>query len=164
MDNRVQSEPGEQILESMIEIARCATHQRIILAGPNGPRRMFVLHRRGFARVATTSTCGLPRGQYEAAFVEWPLHSVRALHATLDWLVHFLSPTGVLVIWMDADACTDRPKLRPVLERLGFHCEAGTRCEHGFVLSARRLDVIQQAAVIRASGGHSRIARSRKLG
>jgi hypothetical protein len=57
---------------------------------------MFDLHRRGYRRVATTATCGLPRGQYDVAFVEWPSHSIAALEATLSWLVHFLSP---LAFW-----------------------------------------------------------------
>ena len=106
---------------------------------------MFELHRRGYNRVATTATCGLPRGQYDVAFVEWQLQSIKALETTLDWLVHFLAPTSVLAIWIDTSESADRRKLGSILERLGFRVEAGTRCERGFAIAARRLDTNKQA-------------------
>ena len=106
---------------------------------------MFELHRRGYNRVATTANCGLPRGQYDVALVEWQLHSIKALETTLDWLVHFLAPSSVLVIWIDAGESTNQRKLGSILEKLGFRLEAGTRCEGGFAIAARRLDANQQA-------------------
>jgi hypothetical protein len=106
---------------------------------------MFELHRRGYNRVATTATCGLPRGQYDAAFVDWQLRSIKVLETTLNWLVHFLAPTSVLVIWIDSSESANQRKLGSILERLGFRLEAGTRCEHGLAISARRLDANQQA-------------------
>jgi hypothetical protein len=80
----------DRITASMIELARCTNLHRIILAGSETPERMFELRRRGYFRVATTAAGGLPRCQYDAALVEWQLHSISALEATLDWLVHFL--------------------------------------------------------------------------
>jgi hypothetical protein len=106
---------------------------------------MSEMHRRGYIRVSTTASCGLPRGQYAVALVEWQLPSIKALAATLDWLVHFLAPAGVLVIALDTRECPDRGKLRSMLARLGFRVEAGTRCEQGIAISARRLDVAQAA-------------------
>jgi hypothetical protein len=106
---------------------------------------MFELHRRGYNRVSTTATCGLPRGQYDVALVEWQLHSIKALETTLDWLVHFLAQSSVLVIWIDASESTNQRKLRSILEKLGFRFEAGTRCEGGLAIAARRLDANQQA-------------------
>lgn len=135
---------GERIIETMIELARCSNLHRIIVAGSKGPHQMFELHRRGYTRVATTATCGLPRGQYDVAFVE-QLQSIKALETTLDWLVHFLAPTSVLVIWIDTSESTDQRKLGSILERLGFQLEAGTRCEGGLAVAARRLDANQQA-------------------
>jgi hypothetical protein len=132
-------------VETMIELARCSELDRIILAGSRSPHRMFELHRRGFIRVATTASCGLPQGQYDVALVEWQLPSIKALATTLDWLVHFLGPAGVLVIALDPRECQDRGKLRSMLAKLGFRVEAGTRCGHGTAISARRLDVAQQA-------------------
>jgi hypothetical protein len=136
---------GDRIIETMIELAQCSRRHRIIVAGANGPQNMFHLHRRGYNRVATTATCGLPLGQYGVALVEWRLLSIKALEATLDWLVHFLAPTGVLTIWVDSRQCPDRHKLASMLDRLGFRIEAGTRCEHGFAVSACRPDASQQA-------------------
>jgi hypothetical protein len=132
--------PADPIAAAMIELARCADTCRIMLAGRSAPERMFDLHRRGYRRVATTATCGLPRGQYDVAFVEWPSHSIAALEATLSWLVHFLSPLGVLVIWVDAQERCGQRKLRYVLEKLDFRIEAGIRCENGIAISARRLE------------------------
>jgi len=104
---------------------------------------MFELHRRGYSRVATTATCGLPRGQYDVAFVDWQQNSIKTLETTLNWLVHFLASTSVLVIRIESP---ERPnRLGPIFERLGFQIEAGTRCERGIAISARRLDAIAQA-------------------
>ena len=136
---------SERIIETMIELSRCSKFHRIIVAGSNGPHQMFELHRRGYNRVATTATCGLPLGQYDVAFVDWQLHSIKTLETTLGWLVHFLAPTGVLVIWIDSRERTDHWILGSILERLGFRVEVGTRCEHGLAISARRLDTNQQA-------------------
>ena len=143
-----QSKPApssEQIIATMIELGRCSKNHRIIVAGSESPHRMFELHRRGYNRVATTATCGLPCGHYDIAFVEWQLHSIKALETTLDWLVHFLAPASALVIWIDSHGRPDHQKLGSILERLGFRVEAGTRCEHGLAISARRMDAIQQA-------------------
>ena len=106
---------------------------------------MFELHRRGYNRVVTTANCGLPRGQYDVALVEWQSHSIKALETTLDWLVHFLAPTGVLVIWADVSEGARPAKTRIHSRKLGFRLEAGTRCEDGIAIAARRLDVNQQA-------------------
>jgi len=135
----------EQIIGTMIELSRCSRLHRIIVSGPNGPDRMFELYRHGFKRVATTSTCGLPQHQYDAAFVEWRQHPIKALAATLDWLEHFLSASSVLVVWIDARERSEHGKLAPLLEKIGFRVEAGTRCPRGIVVSARRRDASQQA-------------------
>ena len=139
-----QSARADLKTETMIGLARCSALDRIILAGSQSPHRMFELHRHGFIRVATTASCGLPRGQYNVALIDWQLPSIKALAATLDWLVHFLGPEGVLVIALDTREGRDSHKLRPVLAKLGFRVEAGTRCECGVAISARRFDVARQ--------------------
>ena len=136
---------GERIIETMIELARCSKLHRIIVAGSKEPRLMFELHRRGYNRVATTATCGLPRGQCDVGFVDWQQQSIKVLKTSLDRVAHFLAPTSVLVIWIDSCESTDRRKLGSILERLGFRVEVGTQCERGLAISARRLDVNQQA-------------------
>jgi hypothetical protein len=142
MTSRTPNGPIDRITCTMIELAQCSAGHRIILAGSNEPDRIFKLHSRGFPRVVTTATCKLSRRQYDVALVEWRQHSIKALETTLDWLVHFLSPMGVLVIWIDA--VPERRKLHSAIEKLGFHVETGTRCDNGFVVSARRLNVLQQ--------------------
>ena len=136
--------PGDRIVTVMVKLARCANVHRIILSGSAALQRMFELHRRGYSRVATTATCGLPRGHYDVALVEWQLHSIKALETTLDWLVHFLAPVGVLVIRIDSEY-SDQRRLKLILERLGFRMVAGTRCEDGVAISARRLQASPQA-------------------
>jgi hypothetical protein len=134
---------GEPIIETMIALARCSRSHRFILSGSKGPHQMFELHRRGYHRVATTENCGLPRGQYDVAFVNCQQNSIKALETTLNWLVHFLASTSVLVIWIESPEHSDG--LGSMFERLGFRIEAGTRCERGHAISARRLDANAQA-------------------
>jgi hypothetical protein len=135
----------DRILDTMIELSRCTVEQRIILAGAGGSRRIPGWRSRGYCHVATTATCRLRRGQYNMACVEWRHRSIKALEATLDWLVHFLSASGVLVIWIDAAISTARRReLWSAIERFGFHVETETRCGSGFACSARRLAISQQ--------------------
>jgi hypothetical protein len=77
------------------------------------------------------------------ALVDWRLQSIKTFETTLGWLVHFLAPAAVLVIWVDSSERTGNRRLASMLERLGFHIEAGTRCEQGFAVSARRRDAAQ---------------------
>jgi hypothetical protein len=134
---------GSQIIEPMIQLACCSRTHRIIVAGSRSRELMFELHRRGYTRVATTATSGLPRGQCDAALIDWRLECIKSLETTLNWLVHFLAPGAVLVIWVDTCERSGNRKLAAMLKRLGFLIEAGTRCEHGFAISARRRDAAQ---------------------
>ena len=129
---------GERIIEPMIGLARCSKHHRIIVAGSKSPELMFELHRRGYIRVATTTNCGLPGGQYDVALVDWRGHSIKALETTLDWLVHFLGPAGALVVWVDPQDRAGNRKLRAVLQAHGLVVEAGTVRDHGCAVAARR--------------------------
>lgn len=140
--NFIRSEDG--IIEMMIELAGCSRFHRIILSGPKAAERMFELHRRGYRRVATTTTCSLPRGQYDVALVDWPRYSARALKTTLGWLAHFLAPTSVLVICIDSHEAEEHRKLGSIIRSLGFRVEAGTRFNDGIIVSARRRDAKAQ--------------------
>ena len=131
---------GRHIIDPMIQLACCSKAHRIVVAGSKGRELLLELHRRGYTRVATTATCGLPRGQCNAAFIDWELQSIRSLETTLGWLVHFLAPAAVLVVWLDSSEPSRNRKLGSMLEKLGFMIEAGTRCEQGLVVSARRRD------------------------
>ena len=131
---------SERIIEPMLGLARCSKHHRIIVAGSQRSELMFELHRRGYGRVATTTTCGLPHGQYDVALVDWRRHSINALETTLDWLVHFLTPSGVLVAWLDPQERAGNRTLRAMLEEHGLVVEAGTVRDHGSAVAARRCD------------------------
>ena len=131
---------SERIIEPMLGLARCSKHHRIIVAGSKRSELMFDLHRRGYGRVATTTTCGLPDGQYDVALVDWRQHSIKALETTLDWLVHFLAPSGVLVAWLDPQERAGNRTLRAMLEEHGLVVEAGTVRDHGSAVAARRCD------------------------
>lgn len=140
MSSPVRAGAAGSKIDSIIELARCADHHRILLAGARNPDAVSGWRRRGYRRAVTIAGSPLPRGQYDVAVVEWRKHSIRALESTLDWLVHFLSPRGMLVVWVDgaSDAPSARRSLRAAIERLGFHVEAGKRRQNGFVLSASR--------------------------
>jgi hypothetical protein len=141
--NLLKSTSGELIIDTLIEVARCSKQQQIILAGSKAPEHMVELHRRGYGRVATTATSGLPRGQYDTALVDGHLLSIKALESTLDWLVYFLAPKGVLAICVQCKGMEAR-KLGTILEKLGFRVEVGTRCEDALAISARRLEPKQR--------------------
>jgi hypothetical protein len=130
----------EGIVEPMLALARCSKLQRIILAGSRSAELMFELHRRGHLRVATTSNCGLPAGQYDVALVDWRQRSIKALETTLDWLLDFLSPGGIVVMWVDPQEPAGNRQLRRTLEAHGLIVEAGTIREHGCAVSAQRRD------------------------
>jgi hypothetical protein len=128
---------GERIIEPMIELARCSKHNRIIVAGGKSAALMFELHRRGYVRVATTANCGVPARQYDVALIDWRERSLKALDTTLDWMVDFLSPAGVLVVWIDPQGLAGNRKLRSLLEKHGLVVEAGMVREHGCAVSAQ---------------------------
>jgi hypothetical protein len=131
---------GERIADPLIELARCARRDRIVIAGAKGRGLMFELNRNGYHRVATTANCGLPDGQFDAALVDWHEHSIKALASTLDWLVHFLTPSGTLAVRIDSREPGASRNLALLLEGLHFHIEAGTRRKHDIVVAARRRD------------------------
>jgi hypothetical protein len=130
-------------MEPMLALGRCSKQHRIIVAGSKSIELMFELHRRGYNRTASTANCGLPAGQYDVALVDWRRRTFRVLETTLDWLVDFLGPTAILVVWVDPQKPTANEELRSSLKRRGFAIEDGTVHEYGYAVSARRLDVNQ---------------------
>ena len=110
----------ERIVDAMIQLARAARSHRVIVAGSNSSEIFLELHRRGYPRVTTTKASRAPCGQHDVALVAWQDHSIRALETTLNWLVHFLSAAGVLVVWLGPRERMPNRTLRLALERLGF--------------------------------------------
>ena len=132
----------------MIALACCSKQHRIVVAGSKGVELMLELHRRGYVRAAATSNCGHPAGQYDVALVDWRWRTLKTLEIALDWLVEFLSPAGVLVVWFDPQKPTANQTLRLSLERRGFVIEGGTVNECGCAVSARRREMnpVREAA------------------
>lgn len=82
---------GDRIIDPMIALAGCSTHQRIVVAGSKSMELMLELHRRGYLLAAAAGNCGLPTGQYDVALVDWRRRTLHTLETTMDWLVNFLS-------------------------------------------------------------------------
>src|SRR5450756_536033 len=129
---------GDRIVEPMIALAGCSTQHRIVVAGSRAVELMLELQRRGYVQTAATANSGLPAGQYDVALIDWRRRTFRALETALDWLVEFVRPAGVLVVWVDPQKAEANETLRLTLERRGFVIEAGTVHDCGCAFSARR--------------------------
>jgi hypothetical protein len=128
----------EQIVGPMIALARSSIRDRIVVAGTNSAELMFELHRRGYVQVATTANCHFANGQCDVALVDWRQKSIEGLQTTLDWLMDFLNPAGVMVIWVDPMQPSKDREIRSALERRGLIVEVGSAGEDGTAISARR--------------------------
>jgi hypothetical protein len=122
----------------MIALAGCSKHHRIIIAGSKAVELMLDMHHRGYVHAAATANCGRPAAQYDVALVDWRRRTFKALESTLDWLLKFLSPSGLLLIWVDPQKPAAIQTLRLALEQRGFVIEADTVHECGCAVSARR--------------------------
>jgi hypothetical protein len=139
---------GDRIIDPMIALAGCSTRHRILAAGSKSMETMLELQHRGYLRAAAAGNCGRPAGQYDVALVDWRRRPLRTLETALDWIVDFLSPTGVLVVWVDAQKPAANQSLRALVETRGFVVMQGTVHECGSALSARRQQThpLQKAA------------------
>src|ERR1700690_1352040 len=117
---------GDRIIDPMLALASCSKQHRIVVAGSRGVELMLELQRRGYIRTAATANCGHPAGQYDVALVDWRRPPFKPLEVALDWLVDFLSPAGMLLVWVDPQKEAANEALRASLERRGFVIEAGT--------------------------------------
>jgi hypothetical protein len=144
----VQIATGDRIVDPMIALAGCSTRQRIVVAGSKSMEMMLELHRRGYVLAAAAGNCGRPTGQYDVALVDWRRRTLHALEPTMDWLMNFLSPRAVLVVWVDAQKPAANDSLRASVTKRGFVIVDGTVHECGCALVARRSQdyPVQQAA------------------
>ena len=128
---------GDRIIVPMIELARCTTRHRILVAGSKSIEMMIDLHRRGYVGAASSGNCGRPAGQYDVALIDWRRRTLHDLETTLDWLGKFLSPVGILVVWVDAQKPAANQSLCASLERRGYVIEQGTVHDCGCAFAAR---------------------------
>lgn len=92
---------GDRVVDAMITLAHCAPLQQILVAGAKCVELTFELNRRGFLRAASAANCGKARGQYDIALVDWRKRTFKSLDTTLEWLLDFLTPQGLLIVWVD---------------------------------------------------------------
>jgi hypothetical protein len=144
----LQVATGDRIIEPMVALAGCSTQHRIVVAGSKSIEMMLGLQRRGYLRAAATANCGRSTGQYDVALVDWRRRSFNALETTLDWLVNFLKPGAVLVVWVDAQKPAANQGLRASLEKSGFVLKQGAVHDCGCAVAGRRQQThpLQKAA------------------
>ena len=126
-----------QILDTMIGLTRLTNLQRAIIAGDDGMELYLELWRRGFARVATILTCGIPRRQHTIGLIAGR-ESPEPIERALAEISPFLSSNATLAVLIDSKASSSSLRIRHKLQQMGFQIEAGVRCEQGLVLSAYR--------------------------
>jgi hypothetical protein len=129
---------GDRIVDPLIALAGCSTRQRILVAGSKSMELMLELHRRGYLLATAAGNCGRPTGQYDVALVDWRRRTLHALEPTMDWLMNFLSPRAVLVVWVDAQKPAANDSLRTSVTKRGFAIVRGAVHECGCALLARR--------------------------
>ena len=127
----------EQVITTMIELTRLSDLHRAIVAGSDNLEVYLALRRRGFNRVATTTTCRIPRGQHAVGLITGQ-NSLRTNEASLAEISPFLCASAAIAVLIDSRESGLCLKIRAKLEQMGFRIEAGVRCQQGFVLSAYR--------------------------
>jgi hypothetical protein len=127
----------EQVVDTMIDLTRLSNLHRAIIAGSDSLELYLALRRRGFLRVATATTCRLPRGQHSVGLITGQ-NSLQAVEAALAQISPFLSVSAAIAVLLDSRETGFSLKIRARLEQMGFRIEAGVRCQQGLVLSAYR--------------------------
>lgn len=129
--------PLDQIVDIMIGLTGLTGAQRAIAAGSGSMDLCLALRRRGFMRVATTTTCRIPGGQHSVGLIA-DRNSVPAIEAALADVSRFLGASAAVAVLIDSGESGAGVRVRGRLEQIGFRIEAGVRCPQGFVLSAIR--------------------------
>jgi hypothetical protein len=127
----------EQVLDTMVGLTRLTNLQRAIIAGDDGMELYLELWRRGFARVATVLTCGIPRRQHTIGLIAGR-ESPEPIERALTEVSPFLSTNATIAVLIDTHTSNCSLRIRTRLQQMGFQIEAGVRCQRGLVLSACR--------------------------
>jgi hypothetical protein len=127
----------EQVVDTMIELTRLSSQLRAVVVGSDSLELYLALRRRGFARVSTTETCRIPKGQHAVGLITGQ-NSLAAIEAALTQISPFLCANAAVAVLIDSRESGFCLKIRSKLERMGFRIEAGVRCQQGLVLSAYR--------------------------
>jgi len=127
----------EQVIDTMIELTGLSNLHRAIVAGSDSMELYLELRRRGFIRVATTTTCRVPKGQHAVGLITGQ-NTLQALESALTKISQYLSASAAIAVLIDSRESGFCLKIRSRLEQMGFRIEAGVRCQQGLVLSAYR--------------------------
>ena len=127
----------EQVIDTMIELTRLSSQLRAIVAGSDSLELYLALRRRGFARVSTTETCRIPKGQHAVGLITGQ-NSLAAIEVALTQISPFLCASAAIAVLIASRESGFCLKIRTKLEQMGFRIEAGVRCPQGLVLSAYR--------------------------
>src|SRR3982075_4706875 len=91
----------EQVIDTMIELTGLSNLHRAIVAGSDSMELYLALRRRGFIRVATTTTCRVPKGQHAVGLITGQ-NSLQAIEAALTEISQFLRASAAIAVVMDA--------------------------------------------------------------
>lgn len=127
----------EQVLDTMVGLTRLSNLQRAIIAGDDGMELYLQLWRRGFMRVATVLTCGIPRRQHTIGLIAGR-EAPEPIERALTEISPFLGTNATIAVLIDTHASNCSLRIRTKLQHMGFQIEAGVRCQQGLVLSACR--------------------------
>jgi hypothetical protein len=127
----------EQVIDTMIELTGLSNLHRAIVAGSDSMELYLALRRRGFIRVATTTTCRVPKGQHAVGLITGQ-NTLQALESALTKISQYLSASAAIAVLIDSRESGFCLKIRSRLEQMGFRIEAGVRCQQGLLLSAYR--------------------------
>jgi hypothetical protein len=127
----------EQLLDTMIELTRLSSLQRVIVAGSDRIELCLALKRRGFIRVATPATWRIPHRQHSIGLIAG-YDSRGAVEGALAEISPFLCTNAAVAVLIDSRESGSSLKVRTRLQEMGFQIEAGVRCQQGLVLSAYR--------------------------
>ena len=134
--------PQEEIVNTMIDLARLSRSHRIVIAGNDSTELYLALKRRGFVYPVLASSCRIPCGQHSAGLIAGG-HSFEAIEAAVVRIARLLDATANIAVSIEPHASGLGAKVRDKLQQLGFRIEAGARCREGFVLAAHRQDFRQ---------------------
>ncbi len=141
-------QPQDEIVDTMIDLARLGKTQRIVLAGHGSMDIYLALKQRGFAFSVLASACRAAGGQHAAGLIAG-CESYPAIEAALVQVSSFLNSAADIAIAIQSRESGLIGRVRTKLQQLGFRIEAGARCRDGFVLAAHRQEFSQGFGAIR---------------
>jgi hypothetical protein len=140
--------PQDEIVDTMIDLARLGKTQRIVLAGQGSMDIYLALKRRGFIFGALASACRGASRQHTAGLISG-CESYQAIEAALIQVSSYLNSAADIAIAIDSRENGLIGRVRTKLQQLGFRIEAGARCREGFVLAAHRQEFSEGFGVVR---------------